>query len=252
MKTRNAPLSLWSDMLTRPDGEDTFFYIEGCVTLFSHTQRAKKLFGLRGYNVRRRINIDKNSFFSASREVIFYTDSHSQAILDRWENPITTEISAVAPVQNDRVNRRYERKTDGIYDVTLDGSKTIAKVEPAISLDDRWLFQCDIFPFYELTDGIKYSAAELFNFHVSEKACIPYDPYNLTVVADWTRVGPFLPWMNDMSGYDFLIYHCFSERRSLAAIPADIRARVTNRYPEFLHAPETVEIMKDSQTSWKK
>ncbi len=234
------------------DGDETIGYIDGWVFGYVPGERPQKLFGLEGYNIRRLIPVPEveGDLYSASREVLFYTDPETGEVLDDWTNPYTGETVEVFDIKNDPVNYRF-RERDGKYvTMPVDASREFGSGPPPQEWDDYFVFYADIFPFYPLPGQEKsYTAAELFDTYVPKSAL--YDHAPPPVMGSWTRVGPWLPWMK-MDGHDgVLVYHARSRRLyDWQELPERIRTRVLAEYPEYRHAPETVDESVRNATSW--
>jgi hypothetical protein len=235
----------------RPDGKDCVYAIKGWAYAFIPGKRPQKLFGYEGFNVRRAVPTpEKDGFFLATRELLFYTDPKTGEVIDSFQNPVTGKTNEVFQIQNDPVNSRV-RVRDGKYiSVSIDGKREYGEAPPPAETADFLVFVGDYFPFYPLPGWAKdYTASELFDFYVPKASL--YDSEPPKVVNSWTRVGPWLPWM-EMDGHEgLLVYHGRSERfESFDQLPERVRKLTKEKYPKYLTAPAAVDPAVPNETSW--
>lgn len=236
----------------RPDGKDFIFTIKGFAYSFIPGERPVKLFGVEGYNIRRRVpTVEKDGYFVATREIVFYKDPKTDEIISAWENPWTKEKTEVFHIQNDPVNFRVRQKDGKYVSVSVDGKREFGEASAPEDFGNTLVWTSDIFPFYPLAGFDKnYTAAELFDFYV------PKEELNKTtapknVYVSWTRVGPWLPWMKMNRTDGVMIFHARSERlESFTDLPERIKKEVRENYPTYMTAPEKVDPSVPNETSW--
>ena len=69
-------------------------------------------------------------------------------------------------------------------------------------------------------------------------------------MGSWSRVGPWLPWMERGDAPGGLIYSApFLKLGSVAELPVDLLAWMVEHYPEYLHPPANYTI--PNMTSWR-
>ena len=130
----------------RADGKDMIFTIRGWAYSFIPGERPKKLFGLDGYNIRRRVETpEKDGFFIATREVVFYTDPKNGEIIDEFENPWTKEKNEVFHIANDPVNFRIRARDGKYYGVTKNGKREFGKLGPPEDFGGYFVWTSDVF-----------------------------------------------------------------------------------------------------------
>lgn len=236
----------------RPDGKDFVFYIKGFAYSFIPGERPQKLFAVEGYNIRRRVGTpEKDGFFVATREIVFYEDVKTGALLSTWDNPWTKETNEVFHIQNDPVNFRT-RVRDGKYlAVSLDGKREFGEAGPPEQSGDMLVYTNDVFPFYPSPGFDKnYTAAEMFDFYVPAAELHKQTPPR-NVYVSWTRVGPWLPWMKMGKRDGVMIFHARSNRlESWNELPENIKNEVRAKYPTYLTAPDQVDPNRPNETSW--
>ncbi len=242
---------LYAEAIARPDGKDAVYYMKGYAYAFIPGQRPQRLFGFEGYNIRRRIETpEKDGFFNASREIVFYTDPRTEEILWEWRNPFTQQKNEVFHIANDPVNTRFRLRDGKHFSVTLDGKRELGEVAAPQEWDDYYVWDSDIFPFYPLPGLEKnYTAAELFDYYVPKADLERDGPPN--VMVSWTRVGPWLPWMEMDKREGLMIYHARSKRlESWDQLPERIKKTVKEKFPIYQTAPGEVNPSRRNVTSW--
>ncbi len=252
-KTKRSVAQLRIEAATvRPDGKDMIFTIKGYAYSFIPGERPKKLFGLDGYNIRRKVDTpEKDGFFVATREVVFYTDPKTGKILGEWDNPWTKQKNEVFHIANDPVNFRMRKKGDKYVGVTVDGKHEFGASPEPESVGNYFVWHSDVFPFYPLGGFEKnYTAAELFDFYVPKRELYRTTPPK-NVFVSWTRVGPWLPWMKMGKQQGLMVYHARSERLDdWNLLSEKVKSRVRKDFPIYMTAPKTVDPNKRNETSW--
>jgi Protein of unknown function (DUF1838) len=242
---------LYFESFAPPDGREALYYLKGSAYSYIVGQRPQQLFGIEGYNIRRYIPTpEKDGYFLATREVVFYTDPKTDEIIWEWDNPFTKEKNEVFHIANDPVNSRF-RVHDGKYMFTsLDGKQVRGEVGAPQEWDDFYVWTNDAFPFYPLPGWEKnYTAAELFDFYIPKEDLNKPGPPR--VMNSWTRFGPWLPWMKMDKHEGNMVYHARSRRyESWDRLPERIQRVVLEKFPIYRHAPDTVDPAKPNETSW--
>lgn len=236
----------------RPDGKDFAFTIKGYAYSFIPGERPTRLFNVEGYNIRRRVETpEKDGYFVATREIVFYKDPKTDEIISSWENPWTKEKVEVFHIQNDPVNFRTRVKDGKYVGVSMDGKREFGESSMPEDFGDTLVWTSDIFPFYPLAGFDKnYTAAELFDFYVPKEELNKTTPPK-NVYVSWTRVGPWLPWMKMNRTDGVMIFHARSQRlETFEQLPDRIKKEVREKYPTYMTAPTTVDPSKPNETSW--
>ena len=248
-KPKRTLPQLYFESFAPPEGREVFFYIKGSAYAYIAGQRPQKLFGVEGFNVRRYLPTpEKDGYFLATREVVFYTDPKTGEIIDQWENPFTKAKNEVFHIANDPVNSRF-RLRDGKYLVTsLDGKQERGELGAPDEWDDFYVWHNDAFPFYPLPGWEKnYTAAELFDFYIPKSAL--NSPGPPVVMNSWTRFGPWLPWMLMDKHEGNMVYHARSRRfETWEKLPENIKKAVLDKFPLYRHAPDNVDVTKPNET----
>jgi len=242
---------LYAETLSRSDGKDIVYYMEGYAYAFIPGQRPQRLFGMEGYSIRRRIETRENDgFFHATREIVFYTDPRTGEIIREWRNPFTQQTNEVFHIANDPVNFRFRVRDGKHFNVTVDGKRELGEVAAPREWDDYYVWHSDVFPFYPLPGWEKnYTSAELFDFYVPKADRDRAGPPS--VMVSWTRVSPWLPWMEMDKHEGLMIYHARSKRlESWDQLPERIKKAVKEEFPIYQTAPREVDPSRPNATSW--
>lgn len=275
-------------LLGRPDGKDMVYYWRGKVFIsvpgdlykppypgapgsyYPHGggNGGTPAFGFEGYNIRRVLPdpASPTDFVLATREITFYTDPQSGAVLTSWTNPLTGKTTPVVPVLNEYLFSRYRVEGGVLKAITTihyNGPSGCQSMElsgavPAPErVADHYAWGVDVFPSgplnkcggHGITDpmGLKngtYTSSEHFDFYVStwSEKSIELEqqvssPHLLAALTHWTpqaklswaRTGPWLPWMclSEQQHQGRLIYHARSELlSSWSKLPQSFKAKL--------------------------
>lgn len=228
-------------------GGERVTYATSVVYAFVPGEKARPLFSLEIVGVSRFERID-GGYARLHREVAYYTDLKTGAVLERWRNPYVARDVQVMPIRNDPVNRRFvvDPKTGA------SGIRYMADRDWVILYRDVPLRYPNVltraeYPLY--SHGDFYEAMELFNTMVKRSDLENTRLTSVPSAGSWTRIGPWLPWMEMGNSQGWLVYHGRSVKLdSVDALPARLRAYVAEHDPTYLHAPEKYE--ENSETSW--
>lgn len=219
--------------------EDVVFHFRGSVYSNVPGERGKRLFLIEGYNVACTPR-EGDGYLLLTREMAVYRDPETHVILDRFVVPWTGRDVEVVSVWNDPVSHR----------LALSGQSGPFRASWSAE-GDEIVFDSDVFLLYpsplpraqfpESSASDMYQGAELFQFWVRRddlESAAPSAPARLA----WTRLGPFLPWMALGDRPGGLVYRAHGRKLpgGFAELPADLRARVAERGPQFAHAPRTL------------
>ncbi|MBD2159372.1 MAG: DUF1838 domain-containing protein [Limnothrix sp.] len=227
------------------DDRDVYVEWTGSIYAMLPDQTQCHLFDIVGMNVARGVNNGDGSWSLVSRELTYYLDPDTGAVLHSWDNPWTGETVPVVHVANDPVQSRLT----GTFGATLAG--------------DAVIFTCDVFPAYpnplgndprfqDYSPSPHYSAAEFFKLTVPlSELTNPELAAVETMTVAWHRIGPWLPWMKmgDRSGQ--LVYSACGQRvAGFEALPPLLQTEIRDRLPKYRHAPDHHSTQKN-MTSWR-
>ncbi len=179
-----------------------------------------------------------------TREMAVYKDPETGEILKTYHNPFHGRDVEVVPVWNDPVNSRFPSQFD----------------PPREQLGAQTCFFADVllhYPSplpdseYPLHSGSQnYQGAELFQFFADRDQLEDEQTDSVDCALSWTRLGPWLPWMEmgDHSGQ--LLYQARGHKleAGIDQLPPELLSLVEQEHPEFLVAPESFR--RPNETSW--
>ncbi len=233
------------------DGEEVIFYANGTVYGFVEGERDKPLMGFQMYNIGRQIKTGEHSYDLLTNEVLLYTDLKTGEVLEQFENPYTNETVDVLHVWNSPVNQKQ----------ALEGKYGKWGVNHNKLGDDIICMNADIFLAYPSPLSMKeypknsqsdlYEAAELFQFFFSEKDMNDPDKNSIDCTISWTRMGPWLPWLNMGQHQGNMVYQGAGYKlleTDYDKMPKILTEYVVANKPEYRHAP--TEYTKPNETSW--
>lgn len=201
------------------------------------------LFGVTGMNIARCLHVD-GRWHLTSRELMYYLDPDTGAVLDRWQNPWTGATVPVVHVANGLVQNQLR----GPAPLEIYGDRAVSDIEIHVVYPNPLATTPELRPF---SPQAMYDATERFRLSTLARdlrdASLPAVP-DLDI--RWNRTGPWLPWMDMGSRPGHLAYDAVGRKvDSIASLPALLRDGITNRVPLFLHAPECIVPAKND-TSW--
>ncbi|MBL8327869.1 MAG: DUF1838 family protein [Rubrivivax sp.] len=256
-----APASAQLDVLSPAGQLDAFMRIRAdasgkpvfanwWVTMFAVVpgERPRPILRLEGFNVGRFAKGAEGTTEFITREVAFYRDLGTWAVVDEWNNPFTNEKNAVLHVANDPVNSRYGAP-DGPSPTRL--PFMVSGNEVFLRLDIPLAYPNPLTPaeYPAESSGPTYLASEHFTFFAKKS---DLDNPRLTSVPStwaWSRTGPWLPWMKMGQRPGYLLYSGHGRKFDrFEDLPADLQQLTTSRFPEYQTAPTTYTT--PNETSW--
>ena len=214
----------------------------------------KLLFLFEGMNVRQCVTVTDptrgKGVRQVSREILFYKDPATGAIIDEWRNPWSGETVKVLHIANDPVNMRAP-----IFPVRADGKPYKSEIKV---MGDHWWGTTTVPLFYrnplagDYQDyvGGTYHATEMFNFFGRMSDLTDPKKHSADVNVAWARISDWLPWMK-MRGRAGVLYlnGAGSKLDSYADLPAGMRAAIEARAPIY-REPPPVDDQRPNETSW--
>lgn len=176
-----------------------------------------------------------------SREVLYYLDPDSGAILESWKNPFLggREVEVVH-VANDPVNGVFARQ----------GNPVLSPPYPYVSAGDDVVFQWNFFIFKpaELTpseyplysSGDKDQHAELWGIKGRKSEILDPKVTSASCVMSWSRVAGWLPFMEMGASPGTMVFHSHSMKlmNGVDDLPRYILDYTAKKYPKYLEAPK--------------
>lgn len=235
------------------DGKTTYFVWQGKGFSRRPGERDRHLFNVQGMSARACVSMTSESgspgFRQVSREVMLYLDPETNEILETWENPWTDEMNTVVPVANDPVNtspmwadetgRRLQFQTFGDADIVF-LTTTIPLFYPNPLGGE-----------YQLYVGGQYHAMEMFNFSASLSDLLADADRDLDEVAvSWSRISPWLPWMEMGDRPGELVFHAASTRLlEWQQLPEPLKSQIEGDYALY-QEPPALDDERPNQTTW--
>jgi len=232
------------------EDEEVIYYANGKIYGFVDGERDKPLLGYEMYNIGRALKVD-GGYNLLTNEVLLYTDLETGEVLETFKNPYTDKEVNVLHVWNSPVNQEFRLK--GKY-----GKWGVSHNKYG---DDRICMNADVFLAYpsplkvadypENSQSDLYEAVELFQFFFSESDLNNSDKLSTDVDISWTRIGPWLPWMEMGQRPGKVVYQGAGYKlleKDYNDMPAVLRDYVMANKPEYRHAP--TEYSAPNETSW--
>ncbi len=232
----------------RPE-EETVYWWTGRIYAFLPEQKAQWWFDFEGYNIARAVP-EPDGYALLTREASFYK-APGGPILETWSNPLTGQPVEVVHVWNDPVNQHFSY-------VRADGTPFAPSVVPlgdgdlCLPMDVFLAYPSPLprarFPRYSASDV--YQGGELFQFFFRQADLADATRQTIPALLSWTRIGPWLPWMELGTTPGWLIYQCRGKKLDggYAALPESLRRYVEAHAPQFTAAPW--EDLGENETSW--
>ncbi len=226
-------------------GKPSVTYGQGTVYAVVPGAKPRALFGLEVVGVGRYVKLS-DGYQRLHREIGFYTDLKTGAILTRWLNPYTQREVAVMPIQNDPVNRKFVAGEGATYRHWIVGNDVVFYREVPL----RYPNPLDRTNYPQYSSGDFYEAMEMFNNYAKLSDLRNGKLTSVPSMGSWSRMGPWLPWMEMGQHEGYLLYHSRSAKpaNGLDGIPARLREHIAQTAPKFLVAPDRVE--GPDETSW--
>jgi hypothetical protein len=237
---------------TTVEGEKAFFWWEGQVFSRVPAEKDRLLFRILGMNVRTTQSLKDPAkgagYRMVSRELMFYLDPATSAILHTWKNPFTGRDVEVLQVANDPVNFPpiWENFPQPFR---LEGTFSGGLYQQQMCVP---LFYADPLsgPYQDAVGG-QYQAIEILQFSALESELMDSKRSSADhVVLSWTRVSKWLPWMcmGDRTGQ--LIFTGLGQRvKRFEDLPELMKQEVLAHYPAFQEPPPLDDTRKN-ETSW--
>lgn len=231
-------------------------FVNGCVKGIVHGVRdgeaVKPLFGFDVFSAIRVVKQPDGSYQRMCRELIFYRDLKTGQLLDEWDNPYTGERVRVVDVANDPFNYII---SEYFPDPPSYGGLNTAK-PPKRPIKVKWdlmngntvAIDQDIHLYYRnALDPAKWPresagemnrVSELFRIFIRLEDAENPELTHLPHTGVWSRITPWLPWMLMGQAPGHIYYMGRYSSIEPHEAPPDVLARVKERYPIYLVAPE--------------
>jgi hypothetical protein len=213
----------------------------------------RHIFDVEGMNIRQCAAVNDPAkgpgFRMVSRELMFYVDPVTRAVLKTWTNPFSGKTVDVVPVVNDPVNMRPvfatdENGTPFSLHARTEGDRVFLSTEVPL------FYRNPLAGDYQDYVGNKYHAMEIFDFVADKADLLDRDKSQASPSVSWVRVAEWLPWM-EMGGRDGLMVMNATGQKvaGIDQLPEVIRTQISANYPAWT-APPPVDDARPNETSW--
>lgn len=229
-------------------GEESFTYAKVMIMAFVPGEQGKKLFSLEVVGASRFLPIE-GGYQRLHREVGLYTDLETGEVMETWHNLYLERDVEVIHIQNDPVNYPYTvAQQDGPRRILYADFGDYVAFHREVLLHYPSPLKRAEYPLHSKSDW--YEAAEFFNTFVRKQDLDNPNTTTAPEIGSWSRVGPWLPWMEMGNREGYLLYHGRSRKlmNGIAGIPTPIRHYIERHMPKHLSAPET--FTEPNETSW--
>lgn len=216
-------------------------------------EKVRPLFAVEGFSFVRTKRLEDGSVRRMLREIVFYRDLETGAILKEWHNPYTNETVRVVPIANDPFNFTI---SSTVPDLPSYGGLQTEKRAPKPFLQD-WTYGPDgdmilttevdmIYPnalqpdkWPRESSGVMNRVSEHFIFVVKKADVENPNLTHIPHIGSWTRTTPWLPWMlmGQAPGHINYFTHFQTIPEGVKGLPADLVAAARAMDEKWLHAP---------------
>ena len=211
-------------------------------------ERPREILKLDGFNAGRMLRLPDGSAQMITREVAYYKDPKTGAILSEWANPFTNEKNTVLHVTNDPVNARFaapKAGEKGTFPMTASGNDVMLRLDVPLAYPNP-LSPAE---FPAESSGPVYAGSEHFTFFAKASDLANPALASVPTTYAWARTGPWLPWMKMGARPGYLLYSGHGKKfMSFDELPADVRDHTRANFPKYARAPEAFST--PNETSW--
>ncbi|MGI8934254.1 MAG: DUF1838 family protein [Phormidesmis sp.] len=181
--------------------------------------------------------------------MMIYLDPETNEILETWNNPWTDQTNTVLTVANDPVNTSpmWADTTGANLDFQTFGNTNTVFLTATIPL----FYPNPLGGEYQSYVGGQYHAMEMFNFVANRAELITLPDRDLEEVAvSWSRISPWLPWMEMGDRPGELVFHAASTRLSdWQQLPEPLKSQIAENYALYQDPPPLGDD-RPNQTTW--
>jgi hypothetical protein len=235
------------------DGVPAVYYFSGQVWSRVQGEPDRHVFNTEAMNIRQCVPATDakrgKGYRMVSREVLFYTDPKTNAVLREWANPWTGETVPIMHVNNDPVNGRPS------FPVTADGKPYTIKLKQV----GPWSQTSGLAPLfytnplagdYQDYVGGNYHAMEMLTSSMLTSDLLDTAKPTVYPAISWTRVSVWLPWMKMRGRQGQLVFQSSGAKvKSYADLPAVVRDEIAANYPAYT-APPPGDDPRPNETTW--
>ncbi|MEV6259959.1 DUF1838 family protein [Streptomyces sp. NPDC051784] len=220
------------------DGDEVTYWWSGDVYSWGPDEPYQRIFGFEGLNVARLVEDTEEgaeAYRLLTREAAFYLDPTTREILEAWQG------LPVVHVWNDPANQRWRPFP---IPTTELGGQVCFSLEIPLSYPSP----LPVSEYPVNSAGDTYRALELFQFF-ADRADLAGTAPDVPATMSWSRMSPWLPWMERGQRPGGLAFHCRGRKlASYEEVPERTRAYIAAHQPQFAHAPS--EWSEPNESSW--
>lgn len=239
------------------DGAEAVWHFTGNVYSRVEGEPDRLLFKGDGFNVRRCVSVDDpvrgKGWKMVSREIWFYLDPKTGAVVNQWTNPWTDETVDVMHIHNDPVNQRPS------FPIGADGKPYAL---PTLRIEGPYVFMPFEVPLfytnplagdYQDYEGGKYHAMEIFDFAGTRDDLLDSTRATAYPMVSWVRISNWMPWMKMRGRQGQMVFNAMGRKLpgGFAELPEPIKAEVRANYPIYETAPPADDT-RPNETTWTK
>ncbi len=231
--------------------EEVIYYANGKIYGVVNGERDKHLMDYEMYNIARLNKVEENHYQLLTREVLLYINKESGEVLETFDNPYNEKSVKVFHVWNDPVNQNF--MLEGKYGKWGVNHNKLGKDMICMNADVLLIYPSPLTTkeYPENSQSDMYEAGELFQFFVSEEELNDPTVSSTECTISWTRIGPWLPWMEMGQRPGMLLYQGAGYKlleKDYNQMPKVLTEYVLKTKPEYRHAP--TEFTSPNETSW--
>jgi hypothetical protein len=232
----------------------SYSWYSGRVTGMRPGEAARDLMRVIGMGAVRLLPLEEGKGYQMLRkELGFFVDLETGAVLDRWQNPYNAETVEVVHIANPAINARIEAfaRKQGLYETVDDPKGWPPFILPWTLIRDRAVTEQHVHLWAKnpLDPAIWVRESSGANIAISDS-----NTYNISLadlqnpglkkipsIGNWTHSRPWQPWMLMGQAPGSIQYNCITASSDqLEDLPLQIVELARTRFPDFLEAPRTV------------
>jgi hypothetical protein len=234
-------------------GKQVYGWCSGVVNGVRDGEKLRPLMRFEVFSSIRIVRQPDGNYERLCRELVFYRDIVTNQLMEQWDNPYTGERVRVVDIANDPFNYRVsdffpeppsygglnkERPPKRPFLLKWTRiSNDVVSLETDIHLNYPSALKPEKWP--RESAGPMNRVSEMFRYFIRREDLENPALTNIPYSGVWTRVTPWLPWMlMDQTPGHILYVGDMSSRRNLDLYEPDVIARVKERYPTYLTAPQ--------------
>ena len=244
MKAEHNTLAFCKLLADIRDNSVSCGYFKGQVLAYMGPAKAlQPLFGYEGFGLTTVKYVGDFHWQKLHKEVSYYTDLKTGAILDSWENVLSGEKVEVLPVYNDPVNSNWaptysfgvgDKKVTFPFIFPWFLGDDVAVVDFGVNTTATAALMPDKWP--RESHGPITQVYEAIQVHTRLSELTDPKRTSIYPSASWQRIAPYLPWMLMGQAPGHLVYKTSTRKLKdgVDGLPKNIRDYTAKRFPKYL------------------